>query len=150
MKNKGDKIPGTGNKKENPFLVPDNYFESFPQRLGQRLQENKPAALTPVRKFPLEVKHQLAAAAAIAVLIVAGYFGVRNFVFQQDMRLTTEEIQGYIEYYNHEFRDLYFLGMIDHHEDFYLDESLYPADHDTYVDYLYNTDIDLDLIITEF
>jgi hypothetical protein len=150
MQNKGNKIPGTGNKKDNPFLVPDNYFESFPQRLGQRLQENNPAGLTAARNFRSVLKHQLAAAAAIAVLLVAGYFGVRNFVFQQDMMLTTEEIQGYIEYYHHEFRELYFLGMIDHHEDFYLDESLYPADAETYVDYLYNTDIDIDLIITEF
>jgi hypothetical protein len=149
MQNKEDNIPGTGNKKDNPFLVPDNYFESFPQRLGQRIREDKPADLSPVEKFRV-VRHQLAAAAAIAVLLVAGYFGVRNFVFQEDMRLTTDEIHSYIEHHYREFSDLYFLGMIDHQEEFYLDESFYPADADTYIDYLYNTDIDIDLIITEY
>jgi hypothetical protein len=148
-----NKIPGSGRKGENPFSVPGNYFETFPQRLRQRLDEEKQVVSTPWEKILVVIKPQLAVAAVIAVLLISGYFGLRNFVFQQDMMLTNEEIAGYMELYQHEFSDYYFLSMLDddlYPEEFYLDQSMYPADPDVYMDYLYNSDIDIELIITEF
>lgn len=153
MQNNDINSPGTGKKRENPFSVPENYFESFPERLRQRLHEDKPEVSTPWERFLMVVKPQLAAAAVIAVLFIAGYLGLRNFVIQQDMLLTNEEITGYIELYQDDFSDYYFLSMLDNDlypEEFYLDQSMYPADPDIYVDYLYNTDIDIEMIITEF
>lgn len=148
-----NKIPGAGRKGENPFSVPGNYFETFPQRLQQRLNEDSPAVSTPWQKILVVIKPQLAAAAVIAVLLISGYLGLRNFVFQQDMMLTNEEIAGYMELHQHEFSDYYFLSMLDedlYPEEFFLDQAMYPADRDTYVDYLYNSDIDMELIVTEF
>ena len=53
--------------KENIFNTPDNYFESFPERLKSRLEENKVIEKQQVR---LHVYYKFAAAAAVAVIVI--------------------------------------------------------------------------------
>lgn len=155
MQNKNDRFQETGREgKGNPFSVPENYFESFPHKLRQRLQTEMPDELSYQGKAWKVIRSQIALAAVIAGFALIGYLGFHNFINQEDEWLTNEEISEYIDSHEHEFSDYYLLSMLG--DDFftdeepYFDEALYTDDPDTYMDYLYQDDIDLDLILTEY
>ncbi|HBS88537.1 MAG: hypothetical protein A2W91_18020 [Bacteroidetes bacterium GWF2_38_335] len=66
-----------GVKKDNPFRVPDNYFESFPEKIKSRIAEmpvKKTSEKTLVRKM-MPVFY----AAAAVVLLIIGVTVVLNF-----------------------------------------------------------------------
>jgi hypothetical protein len=149
MFDNGNKDPGKGIDKRNPFSLPESYFEQFPGRLQERLQTGKSSVIYPRESFRLSLRSQLAMAAAIAGLVISVYFGYT--VYQQD-DIPYDEIAGYIDHYQYEFSDYFFLGMLDddlYPDDIILDESLMPDDHDIYIDYLYQDDISIELILSE-
>ncbi len=139
-----------GGAKNNPFSVPDDYFETFSCRLQKRLQTEE-AGLSPRERFWLVLRPQLALVAVIAGFAIIGYLGFHTFT-SRDQGIAREEIAGYIDLYQNEFSDYYFLSMLD--DDFYPDEEIYfdeyPADPDTYMDFLYLDEIAIELIISEF
>ena len=58
-------------KREQPFSVPEGYFEAFPGRLDRAMQQRKP-----VQK--LNVRMMLAAASIAAAVVVSGTLLFRN------------------------------------------------------------------------
>ena len=113
MKNNNNIIPGTGaTGKNNPFLVPGNYFESLPGRLQERLQAQQvPAGLSPWERLVLNLKPHIALAAAIAVIAIVGYLGFYRYAGQEMERDFRQEISEYIDSYHHEFSNHYFLHV---------------------------------------
>ncbi len=153
-KDKIENLPG-GKGRDNPFRVPEGYFDSFPARLAERLQDEQPSPVAAKPGIWQTIRPQLALAAAITAFAVIGYLGFRSFIETGDQWLSDEAVAGYLEYHQHEFREYELLGLLAE-DDFYLDE--YPADGswiwdddpDLYIEYLYHEEIDLYLIMTEF
>jgi hypothetical protein len=137
---------GTG--KKNPFTVPDNYFGSFPERLRQRLDaEQVPEKHVTERVWQL-LRPRLALAAAILGFALIGYFGIRTFVQVEQETINADRITEYIDFYQNDYSEYYLISLLDENDldpdDIYLDET------DTYMDYLYEYNTDLDLIISDF
>jgi hypothetical protein len=154
MKNNNNIIPETGaTGKNNPFVVPGDYFESLPGRLQKRLQPQVPAGLSLREKLMLNLRPHVALAAAIAGFAILGYLGIYLYTGNEMERGIREEISEYIDSYHHEFSDHYFLSMLDDDlfpdEDIDFGQSLYPDVIDAYVNYLYQEDIAIDLIMLE-
>jgi hypothetical protein len=148
-----DNLP-EGTEKRNPFTVPEGYFDSFPARLAERLQHEKPVDI-PLRERIWEtIRPQLALASAIAAFALVGYFGFRSFVETGDEWISDEVIEDYMNYHRNEFTDYYLLSLLEEN-DFYLEQEtdhdidLYTDDPDLYIEYLYQDDIELDLIYEE-
>ncbi len=141
--------------RKNPFSVPEGYFDSFPAKLAERLQKEHSASVPLKSRLWETIRPQLALAAAITAFAVIGYLGFRSFMITDDQWLSDEMITGYIEYYHYEFSEPYLLGLLEE-DDFYFED--YPADAgwaeiddpDLYIDYLYQEEVDLYLIMTEF
>ncbi len=148
------KIQG-GADKRNPFSVPYGYFDSFPVKLAEKLQSEEPANVSMTKQVWETIRPQLALAAVITAFAVTGYFGFRSFIETNDEWLSNEAVAEYIDYYQYDFIEPYFLSLLEG-EDFYFedetDTDLYTwsEDADIYIEYLYNEDIGLDLILTEF
>lgn len=60
--------------KENPFKVPNGYFETFSYRLGETIHKKAPA---PEKRIHY-IKPYLAAAILILVALVSGYYALRT------------------------------------------------------------------------
>lgn len=77
--------------KKNPFIVPDNYFENFEQRLSDKLNFDRIKA-----KKTFRVYSKYYAAAAITIFLC-----VSIFVFQPTSKIINpEELDAYFEYQN--------------------------------------------------
>ncbi len=77
--------------KENPFRVPDGYFDRFPAKLAERMAEEKK-----VKRFPFPALLRPAPLLAAAMmLVIAGVFGYRILSGPADP-LTEEEISTYV------------------------------------------------------
>ncbi len=147
-------LPG-GKDKRNPFSVPEGYFDNFPAKLADRIQKEHPPEVSLKSRLWDTIRPQLALAATITAFAVIGYFGFRSFMDTSEEWLSDEMITSYIEYYQYEFSDPYLLGLLAE-EDF--DFEYYPEDYgwevsddpDLYIDYLYQEEVDLYLIMTEF
>ncbi len=148
------KIP-EGADKRNPFSLPDGYFDSFPVKLTEKLQSEVPANILITKRIWETIRPQLALAAVITAFAMLGYFGFRSFIGTNDEWPSNEAVAEYIDYYQYDFIEPYFMSLLEE-EDFYFEDATYPysytwsEDPDIYIDYLYNEDIDLDLILTEF
>ncbi|MCK5136524.1 MAG: hypothetical protein KAR19_12100 [Bacteroidales bacterium] len=64
------------NKKQNPFSVPEGYFESFPGKLQERIREMEETRV-PVRKIGRSSGFRLALAAAILGVALISYSIIR-------------------------------------------------------------------------
>ncbi|MCK4747634.1 MAG: hypothetical protein KAT15_11380 [Bacteroidales bacterium] len=92
-------VPGMDNK--NPFRVPANYFEELPMRIQERLDEDRAGI-----KMIDMLRTRLAYAAMIAVMITAGFLGMRYLSSNNILNsLSADEIVNAIEYYGYEFED---------------------------------------------
>lgn len=61
-----------GSLRENPFRVPEGYFDSFPDRLKDRISRLEEDQV-PVRKLPGSARFRIALAAAIIGLALISY-----------------------------------------------------------------------------
>lgn len=141
--------------KNNPFSIPENYFESFPEKLRKRLQAKQPPRVSVRDQFWQILRPQLALAAAIIGFALLGYFGFQTFIRTEEELLSNDVIAEYINYNQHEFSEYYLISIMDENdiypEDaFYLEDEPYLSSPDEYMDYLYMDEIDINLIITEF
>lgn len=80
-----------GFNKENPFRVPDGYFDRFPMKMSERINQEKsrftfpfPSLLKPIPMF-----------ATAAVVITVGVFGLKTLT-KSDETLSEEEISNYV------------------------------------------------------
>ncbi|MCH7656803.1 MAG: hypothetical protein IIB05_00565 [Bacteroidetes bacterium] len=67
-------------KKENPFRVPDNYFDKLPEKIQVNIHAREKAASKPVTRIVNYVKPHLALAAVILGFALIGYTGFRYFI----------------------------------------------------------------------
>ncbi len=65
-------------KKENNFSVPDGYFETFRNRLDEKIQEEDKKSIFSV--FFQIIRPQLALASLMLTVVVIGYLGVKLFI----------------------------------------------------------------------
>lgn len=61
-------------KRENPFKVPEGYFDEFPARLHERIRQESLAAEKPRGRIIQMIRPTLALAAGFAAIIVMVYF----------------------------------------------------------------------------
>lgn len=70
------KGPLSGIKREVPFKVPEGYFNEFPARLQQRIQQEAQAEIKPRGRLIQMIKPALSLAAGFAAIIVMLYFPI--------------------------------------------------------------------------
>jgi len=152
-KNNIEQVPAVTDKR-NPFSVPAGYFESLPARLSERLSAGQAEQISPAVRIWESLRAQLYLAAAILGFALIGYFGFRSFIDTGDQLLSNEEINRYIEFYEDEFSGSYFLSLLEGDE-FYFEDApetdygLYFEDTEIYIEYLYQDNIDLELIMND-
>lgn len=150
MENKRQIEPDFGGKgQEKPFSVPQDYFETFPEKLQKRLHSDMAPGLTPAERIWKVLQPQLALAAAITGFAVLGYIGFRNFTQTDDASLSTDHIAEYVDYYHHEFSEYQLMGLLDDYDPAFEDDT-WSAEDELYIDYLFQSDIDITDIISEF
>ena len=96
-----DKLDGM--KKDLPFSLPENYFENFPEKLQERLETRQKSGL--FEKTYRLVRPQLAIAAALAALILSGYFIVKSTLDAGRQTDVVKEYAEIIDYYIYDFDD---------------------------------------------
>ena len=142
-------------REENPFSLPGSYFESFPRRLQQRLDTEK-APVKPSRIKAWEViRPHVALAAAITGFAILGYLILQTFVSHEQEPAGNDLIAEYIDYHQHQFSEYQFLVLLEEHENFPGTDPLHEngllySSPELYMDYLYEDNIDIGLIMSEF
>jgi hypothetical protein len=137
-------IPG-----ENPFSVPEGYFENFTDRLERRI-EKLPKPEPRKISFWKSSKNQLALVAGFLVFVAISY-SVMHFVIdgsstdQLSTTLYAEIIESEIENY-----DTYMLMEAIENIDEYKESGEEDSYKDEMIEYLVNEDIDMEMIINEF
>jgi len=108
-------------RQDNPFRVPENYFEDFRSDIMAKIKEKPAQTGTPLIRWPV-VKWISGVAAALLLAVV----GFQQFYLkpQQDIR-KEEDTYSLIEYFAQELEDMTMtefsaenglLNMDDHHE----------------------------------
>ena len=70
-------------KKENPFKIPDNYFDNFSARLQEKLQAEKATVPKPTNRIIQFLKPALGLAASFALIFLLVYWPLKTFVPEQ-------------------------------------------------------------------
>ncbi|MEZ5172368.1 MAG: hypothetical protein R2850_02355 [Bacteroidia bacterium] len=141
--------------RENPFSVPDGYFDRFALRMSERIAEEKKS-----KRFPFPALLKPAPVIAFAtLLILGGIFSIRIYNGNQ-FELSDEEISRYV--YQEGIDELDLDEIIEYSELDYADtiEESAPQKEknkrknekelDEIQKYLLDEDIDLNDIINEF
>jgi hypothetical protein len=151
MKNNNDigsNIDRIGKKR--PFSVPEGYFDSFPEKVRGRLQNEEVSAVSVPERVWQVLRPQLSLAAVIIGFAIIGYIGFNTLIQSEKQLLSDEVITEYVDYYQHEFSDYYLVSMLDFDEFELEDGGYYDDDADAYMDYLYMDNIEIELIISDF
>jgi hypothetical protein len=101
-------------KKENPFRVPDNYFDDFSARLAVKLEAEKEVLPQPKNPIIRYLKPVLGLAASFALIFMLVYWPLKSFLPQYFAKSET-----YIESTN---EDDTFISILER-----LDETLFFA-----------------------
>jgi len=144
-----NKIPEklTGAGKKLPFTVPENYFDTFPQRLRDRMNEKQSVpALTRVVEF---IRPRMSYAAVIAGIILVTFFGLRQiFLMNGPESIDNFELAEIVDFYLVEYDDaLLYESVAELPED----EVANPLEEnsDEILEYLTAEGIDYSLLIEE-
>ncbi len=78
-------------KKENPFRVPDNYFDDFSARLNARLETEEKGVSKNQNKIIQFLKPALGLAAGFALIIMLAYWPLKKFTPDQQLANNTNE-----------------------------------------------------------
>jgi hypothetical protein len=82
----------SGLKKENPFRVPDNYFDNLPEKIRVNIHAREKAVSKPVIRIVDYLKPHLALAAAILGFALIGYTGFRyQILYQQEFKFANQQ-----------------------------------------------------------
>lgn len=150
MKNNNDigsNIERIGKKR--PFSVPEGYFDSFPEKVRGRMSNEEVSVVSVPERVWQVLRPQLSLAAVIIGFAIIGYIGFNTLIQSEKQLLSDEVITEYVDYYHDDFSEYYIMGMLDS-DDIELEDGGYFDDADSYVDYLYQDDINIELIITDF
>jgi len=133
--------------KELPFRVPGNYFENFPGRLQDRL--NQEQQIPVYRRLFTFVRPHLDLAALIAGIALVTWFGYHQLIVNnQNVTLDSYELSTIVDYYLHDYdEDLLISTLIESGEE----TSLSPLEDnsDEIMDYLTVDGIDYSLLIDD-
>ncbi len=67
-------------KKENPFGVPDNYFDDFSARLQMKLEAEKKVVAAPKSRIVQLLKPAIGLAASFALIFILVYWPIKSFL----------------------------------------------------------------------
>ena len=133
----------SGISKDKPFNVPEHYFEDFPERMLDRIRENRKI---PVRHRNLLVlKPYLAAAMIIVVAVISGILIFRNPDGKGSLPDLQTEISQVVEWELYSISEETILEVMQ--DDSYLDETIDQDPSDEIIDYLLNEDIPVDALL---
>jgi hypothetical protein len=82
-------------KKENPFEVPDRYFEDFSARLSDKIHAERKTSSQ--RKYVLALRPYLAAAVILIVMLLAGKYFFSNYQSRRAEKRFHAEITQVVE-----------------------------------------------------
>jgi hypothetical protein len=102
-------------KREQPFGVPDNYFDDFSARLHHRLETEKQALPQPKNPFIRYLKPALGLAASFALIFMLVYWPVKSFLPNYQAKTNT-----YMETTNEDDAFLTFIEKLDENSFFAL------------------------------
>ncbi len=140
----------TEDKKENPFLVPDGYFENFSARLQDKLSEHKPSE---ERSHDVRLKPYIYSTISIAAIfmLVLVFFRITDNN-RGDTGLTNSEIAVVLEADVYDLEESY---LIDNYAAYRETEELIhsneadPRYKDEIIQYLLDEDVEMESIVNE-
>jgi hypothetical protein len=98
---KDNKSPLSNISKENPFRVPNHYFDDFSARLQSRIEAEKSIVPDQPNRFIRILKPALGLAASFALIFLLVYWPVKTFTPNQSAENQTEESNfTYMDYIN--------------------------------------------------
>ena len=131
-------------KGENPFSVPQNYFDDFQQRLQEKVNAEKKIFLH--KKQPLLVTRLVWVSAVAAVFVVA-FFISRNIIgIGADRPLSQDEIAYAFE---QEILDLDELELLENINEMNQNKESGNGYSEEIIMYLLDEDIEIDIIVNE-
>ena len=138
----------SGIKKENPFRVPDNYFDNLPEKIQANIHTRKKAAGMPVTRIIDYLKPHLALAAAILGFALIGYTGFRYFINKNsNSNISNREIAEYMDFYSNDVDNTLIMELLEEQEQ----QSVEINDDlsEEIIDYLLNENIDIYTIVNQ-
>ena len=129
------------NKKQNPFSVPEGYFESFPGKLQERIREMEEIRI-PVRRIGRSAGFRIALAAAILGVALITYSIIR-ITTVNDGRLPDYTVIALLEELGIFDDDSYLIGFMETETEIMDEEEAYMSQA---MDYLALNDVEMDLI----
>lgn len=129
-------------KKENPFRVPDNYFDNLPEKIRVNIHAREKAVSKPVIRIVDYLKPHLALAAAILGFALIGYTGFRYFINKNsNSQISNQEIAEYMDFYSNDVDNTLIMELLKEQEQQHVetDDDL----SEEIIDYLLNENIDI-------
>ncbi len=95
---------------KNPFKVPDGYFEGFPDRMLELLNQEVISAEAEKRRF---IRPWMAWVSGVAAVLMLGWFGVRTYYWKplQEVRYQ-ENVAMFVDFYGEELHEGDLAGYI--------------------------------------
>ena len=131
-----------GYKKENPFRVPDNYFDNLPKNIQANIYARENTVIKPVTRILNYLKPHLALAAAILGFALIGYTGFRYFINKNsNSQIRNQEIAEYMDFYSNDFDNTLITDLLKEQEQ----QSVEINDNlsEEIINYLLNENIDI-------
>ncbi|MCK4750080.1 MAG: hypothetical protein KAT15_23655 [Bacteroidales bacterium] len=125
--------------KQNPFTVPEGYFESFPGKVRERIREQEEQKI-PVHRMVI-TRFRVAMAAAIVGVALISYSVIRSTL--NGGNLNDYPDIALLEQLNIFDDDLYLFGFLDEEAEVISEEEAYMNQA---VEYLALADVEMDLI----
>ncbi len=133
-------------KKENPFRVPEGYFDSLPGRISEAVSGEQSGAEAPRGFFSL-LRPQLALAAGFLILVVAGYVAVQLILKPGNGNGNNyQNIAEYVEFNLDDFDESEIMEMVGGNPT--EKESFADLDEEI-IEYLVNENIDENTILEQ-
>ena len=132
----------SGIKKENPFRVPDNYFDNLPEKIQVNIHAGKKTISMPVTRIIDYIKPHLALTAAILGFALIGYTGFRYLINRNsDSQIRNREIAEYMDFYSNDVDNTLIIELLEEQEQQSIetDEDL----SEEIINYLLNENIDI-------
>jgi len=131
-----------GVNKNNPFRVPDNYFDNLPEKIQVNIHARENAVSKPITRIIDYIKPHLALAAAILGFALIGYTGFRYLINKNsDSQIRNREIAEYIDFYSNDVDNTLIMELLEEQEQQSIetDEDL----SEEIINYLLNENIDI-------
>ena len=132
----------SGLKMENPFRVPDNYFDNLPEKIQVNIRAREKAVSKPVTRIVDYLKPHLALAAAILGFALIGYTGFRYFINRNsDSQISNHEIAEYMDFYSNDVDNTLIIELLEEQEQQPVETNDDLSEE--IIDYLLNENIDI-------